>query len=317
MEQSTEADVPATEPRSVAARIGILALNLVAPGLGLIRLGRLRAGLGYAFGPLAALLILAVIAAVAPPVTFPVYVVVMPLMILIAILVLVIPIVLSWRWSSFIETKRWWSRWYGLVAIWLLATVASQLLVEAYHRRLYKPYYIPSEAMMPGLVKNDRLLADMSDRRPRRGEVIIFRAPGGSDYIKRVAAIGGDNIEMRAGVPIINGVAVDERPAGTMQMESPHFGPPVARRLSEQLPGEQGRHYILDDQISEYDNTPVVKVPIGSVFVLGDNRDHSADSRVPIEADGVGFVPLAAVRGRPLFITLGAELARSGTRINP
>src|SRR5262249_33382857 len=111
-------------------------------------------------------------------------------------------------------------------------------------------------------------------------------------------------------------VAVDQRPAGTVPASSP-FGPGPARRLSEHLPGEQGRHYVLDQGDSPVDNTPTVQVPLGSIFVLGDNRDLSADSRVPPEMNGSGLVPLAAVRGRPLFITYGPEWSRSGIRINP
>jgi signal peptidase I len=201
---------------------------------------------------------------------------------------------------------------YYVLAIVLAPVVLYGSWVIASH----KAYYIPSEAMMPTLMKWDRIIVDMADRTPRRGEVIIFRAPGGADYIKRVAALGGDTVEMRDGVPVINGMAADQRPAGTMKLESP-FGPAVARRLSERLPGENGRHFILDDGTTEVDTMAAATVPVGSIFMLGDNRDHSADSRVPIEDEGVGFVPLLAVRGRVLFIHYSPDHSRIGTRINP
>lgn len=200
----------------------------------------------------------------------------------------------------------------------LIAVAVIFGLSATYLLTVYKAYSIPAEGMMPTLLKGDRILADMSDHVGRQGEVIIFRTRSGFAYVQRVAARGGDTIEMRNGVPVINGVAADQRPAGTMQMD-PQFGPPTARRLSEQLPGERGRHVVLDDQVSPFDDMPAVQVPAGSLFVLGDNRDHSADSRVPVEMQGAGIVPISAVRGRVLFITYSTKdwFARSGTRINP
>ena len=256
------------------------------------------------------------VAAVAPTASFTGTVVVVALTLVVWALIHLGAIVLGWRWSRLREVTTWWSRWYALIAFYLVSIIATIIPVQIIHHRLYKPYYIPSEAMVPTLVKWDRILVDMSDRTPRRDEVIIFRTRGGYDYIKRVAALGGDTIEMRDGVPVINGVVVDQRAAGTMRIASDLGG--IARRLSEQLPGEQGRHYVLDFGYSDFDNTPLVKVPTDNIFVLGDNRDRSADSRVPPEMDGAGIVPLTAVRGRALFITYStADWSRSGTRINP
>ncbi len=116
-------------------------------------------------------------------------------------------------------------RWYGLVTIWLIAYFSTILVVLLLHHKLYKPYYIPADGMMPTLVKNDRVLVDTSDRTARRGDVIVFRGPGGADYTKRVAAVGGDSIAMRNGVPIINGVAVDQRAAGTVPVSSAYGSP--------------------------------------------------------------------------------------------
>ena len=315
MDSQAEAGQP--KRRSLLARLGIVALNLYQPGLGLIRLGRLRAGLAFLFGPAIVLLVLAAIAAIAPTATFHGVVVLVVLLIPAAIAFYLMPVILGWRWSRSIDAAPWWSRWYGLVTIWLIAYFASLLVVLLFHHKLYKPYYIPAEGMMPTLVQWDRILVDMSDRIPRRGEVIVFRTPDGDDYIKRVAALGGDTIEMRDGVPVINGMKVDQRPAGAMRIASELGG--IARRLSEQLPGEQGRHDVLDFGDSDFDNTAPVKVPAGSFFVLGDNRDRSADSRVPLEMAGAGIPPVSAVRGRVLFITYSTKdwFSRSGTRINP
>jgi signal peptidase I len=152
---------------------------------------------------------------------------------------------------------------------------------------------------------------------PARGDVVVFRSPeaaadGGShDVIKRVIGLPGDTIQMRRGQLILNGRAVPKlRIADFTVPESPNYACPDAletvvagktlcrfRRFRETLPG--GRSYDVLDlaQGTDGDDTGLFTVPAGHVFLMGDNRDNSADSRFAPPV-GMGYIPLARVQGR-------------------
>jgi signal peptidase I len=150
---------------------------------------------------------------------------------------------------------------------------------------------------------------------PERGDVVVFRHPvNGRDFIKRLIGLPGDRIQMRAGQLYINDEAVKVEPAGQFVETAEPQGPQGLRprckegpvgpggactkdRYTETLPGGT-QHAILDIANQGSDNTSVYTVPEGHYFFLGDNRDNSADSRVPNIAQGVGFVPYENLVGR-------------------
>ena len=68
--------------------------------------------------------------------------------------------------------------------------------------------------------------------------------------------------------------------------------------------------------MTAYDDTPEQRVAPGHIFLLGDNRDHSADSRVPIAEMGLEQVPVSAIRGQPLFYYWGSDNSRMGEPLN-
>jgi signal peptidase I len=158
---------------------------------------------------------------------------------------------------------------------------------------------------------NTRLFA----RAPERGDVVVFRHPGnGRDFIKRLVGMPGERVQMKNGVLHINDVPVTLEAAGTFEEVAAPQGPQrlrprcsnapvgegstcVKERLIETLP-DGTRHAILNISAQGSDNTPVYTVPEGHYFFMGDNRDNSADSRVPAIVGGVGFVPFENLIGR-------------------
>jgi signal peptidase I len=234
----------------------------------------------------------------------------------------------------------WWAELKAI--FWLV------LAVLAFHSFIAKPFYIPSESMMPGLLKGDRLVVTkypygwswvspsfhvfppmkgrLFGRMPERGDVVILTPPGEtSDYIKRVIGLPGDTIRLVDGQLIINGRPVrrEARPATMIPIDdnlpcNDNYG-------EDRVTGRDGRAYCrlpvfretlpngrvydtIDEGPGPEDNYGPVTVPAGRVFLMGDNRDNSADSRVPTANQGLGgAVPWENIGGRAEFITFSYD----------
>ncbi|MET1111081.1 MAG: signal peptidase I [Allosphingosinicella sp.] len=199
--------------------------------------------------------------------------------------------------------------WRIIVGIAALIALFFVALIGAFGSGYVRNLYLPSEAMAPTLEKGDRFIAYMDGGGSLdRGDIVLV-AVGEATYVKRIAALAGDTIGVSGGIVILNGRPVAQRfLAEERRPEAPGAAP--ARRLAEQLPGEAAPHEILDMGPTDVDEFPEVRVPAGFVFLLGDNRDRSADSRVPRAQSGVDMLPVADVRGRPLFCTKGCKLGR-------
>jgi signal peptidase I len=208
-----------------------------------------------------------------------------------------------------------------------LKTVAVALLIALFLRvLLFQPCTIPSASEEPNLYEGDYVIVTKFDygwsrhsipfspslfegrilsKAPERGDIIVFKLPrdGRTDYIKRLVGVPGDRVQMRQGLLYLNGQPV-ERVQKEIVTETGGSGlvRPVAR-VEETLPG--GRRYMTNDfgTGGDLDDTPEVVVPPGHYYFMGDNRDNSADSRLPPEI-GVGLVPEENLVGRARLVLL-------------
>lgn len=240
------------------------------------------------------------------------------------------------------EKVNWFAEFRGL-ALMLFA-------VLLFHSFVAKPFYIPSQSMMPNLLVGDRLvvtkypygfnwssvsfhLLPRSDWRvfgstPEYGDIVIPVHPTrNEDYIKRVVGLPGDTIEVRGGRIVLNGEAVRREMEPSLdlpydinnscdEMEfevvSDADGEEACRVpiLRETMPN--GVSYLVIDSpdVIGLDTDGPIAIPQGSVFVMGDNRDHSADSRAPTAPIGGGLggpIPLENIGGRAEFITFSLD----------
>ena len=138
------------------------------------------------------------------------------------------------------------------------------------------------------------------DWRPLRGDIVTFKHPKETtiDYLKRVIALPGERVALKRGRLLINDVMV---PRDLITVE--HGKSPKETKYMERLPAtEPHTIFELDGDQSELDSMPEVLVPEGHVFVMGDNRDHSMDSRTPLDDGGLGPVPLRNIVGKVVLV---------------
>jgi signal peptidase I len=238
-----------------------------------------------------------------------------------------------------------WSFLRFLLILFLITVGVRSFLVA--------PFSIPSGSMLPNLWIGDYLFVSkwsygysqysfpfgivgfdgrIMGSSPERGDIVVFRYPGerNEDLVKRVIAVAGDTVELRAGEVILNGqpipreriadlvVPVSEnspcRSGGETRRIVQADGTQVCAypRFRESLPG--GRSFEVLDQVQDRtgrrqvgdtsqggaDNVAPFQVPAGNVFVMGDNRDDSLDGRFPTAIGGVGMLPIEYVQGRAL-----------------
>ncbi len=203
----------------------------------------------------------------------------------------------------------------------VLQALALAILVRIF---LVQPFNIPSGSMKETLLVGDYLFVSkysygyskysipgsfnlFSGRilagKPKRGDVAVFRNPSelNIDYIKRVIGLPGDRIQMVNGQLIINDKPVPKTRVGSFYDEDNGRHIPI---FEETLP-EGIKYKVLDDNPDgDFDNTQVYLVPEGHYFMMGDNRDHSSDSR---NQNNVGFVPFENFIGRAEFLFFSVD----------
>lgn len=198
----------------------------------------------------------------------------------------------------------------GLIAAVVLAAGAA-LFVRS---RVVESYRVMSGSMLPALEAGDRIGVDrrayglrlagdlrLGARPPRRGEVIVFQAAGGDAgsgaLVKRVIGLPGERIEMQDGHPIIDGWAVPACDAGAFA----HFATGRLTRGRVAVEFLEDQAYLTLQEVRTIP-FPGYTVKAGEVFVLGDNRGGSNDSRAWTTG-----VPLGAIEGQARLLLLGTR----------
>jgi signal peptidase I len=201
-------------------------------------------------------------------------------------------------------------------------TAVIVLLVLAAKTAIAEPYYVPSGSMEPTLQIGDELLAtkypygyssaslppfiNLPDTQrilaalPARGDIVVFRWPGDRSqiWVKRVVGLPGDRVAVRGGRVWINGRPVEIQPDGSGEVEADDGSLHTAPRYVETLPGNRSHTIFKHTGIGAFDDMTEITVPADHLFVMGDNRDNSADSRIAVEAGGVGLLPTTDLVGR-------------------
>jgi signal peptidase I len=201
------------------------------------------------------------------------------------------------------------------------------LLLRAF---LFEPFHIPSGSMIPTLLVGDFIFVNkmsyglrvpftdpgrvhkLWERPPRRGDVVVFINPmhPDVDYVKRVVGLPGDRIDVRDNVLYVNGVEQKRVEVGdyTYKDHSEYTDTDievVSRMYIEDLDGHEHPILVRKDPVFQRSGSFVVEE--GRVFMMGDNRDNSADSRVE---GGIGQIPFSYIKGRAsvIWISFGGPM---------
>lgn len=152
---------------------------------------------------------------------------------------------------------------------WIISILIAIVLAFFIRYFIVELYMVEGPSMRPTLVNGERLVVNKFIYRfktPERGEILVFRYPRdpSRDFIKRVIAVAGDTVEIKDGRVFLNGQLLNEP-------------------------------YILERTRGSY---PIATVPEGHIYVMGDNRNNSEDSRFK----DVGFVPLELIKGKAVTV---------------
>jgi len=192
-----------------------------------------------------------------------------------------------WAHSIFKETLILaYSKWFSCSIIIILTISPTGCNGFLDDIRAFRTYKMSSQSMMPTLIRGDCIIVDHKyyrDRLPKRGDIIVFEYPKDSskDMMKRVIAVEGDMIR----------------------------GQNKNIDLNDRLIEEPYVQHTANEIIEKLDNFGPITVPADTLFVMGDNRDQSIDSRM------FGVVRLEKVKGKALYIYWSRQLSRIGIRL--
>lgn len=264
-------------------------LSLLLPGLGQLYDGEPWRGLAVYLGSLS---VVAVPLWVGLPKTF------------LGLIVFILIFLFYWLWMLWDAARiarrnrdyvlKPFNRWYLYLAVLLVINISASKLVVPQLLALsaVKSYKIPSGSMEPAVRMGDHLYADMTyyrSARPARGDLVIFVSPDDPriELLKRVIGLPGERIEIRDKVVYVNGQRLED---------------PWGHYSKSQLPFGASS----SPELRKLDNLAVATIGGDQVFLIGDNRDNSYDSRF------YGPVPISNLKGRVLYVYWSPDRSRIG-----
>ncbi|AIQ59249.1 signal peptidase I [Paenibacillus borealis] len=161
---------------------------------------------------------------------------------------------------------------------WIKAIAIALVLVILIRWLLFKPFIVDGPSMQPNFHTGERVIVNeilYDIRKPQRGEVIVFHVPSeGRDFIKRVIGVAGDTVKVEGDVVTVNGEPVNET------------------YIQGAIDNAHNNNSLYNNKNFPNEDFTDGTVPEGHVFVMGDNRSDSTDSRM------IGYVPLGDIVGR-------------------
>ncbi|GAA0298913.1 signal peptidase I [Gracilibacillus halotolerans] len=170
--------------------------------------------------------------------------------------------------------KRSWTDWLKLIIILLLILLIVRMFT-------FNPLIVEGPSMQPTLMNDDRIIVDKISllfKEPERFDIVVFHTTSRKNYIKRIIGLPGETIEYKDDILYVNNKQVDE---------------PFITSVKDQLP--LNARYTTNFTLLEDIPGGYNKVPDGHVFVLGDNRPNSTDSR------RLGYIPTNQITGIARF----------------
>jgi signal peptidase I len=192
----------------------------------------------------------------------------------------------SWKLRTITLTR--YNRWYIYGIIWIGHIILSNIAMQ--HLIPFHAYKISSKGMLSTIQVGDRIIIDKTHYRhtfPAREDIIVFRYPADRSriFIQRVIGLSDETLEIRDKNVMINTIPIQEN---------------YIQHIDKQ---------ILPQQSNPRDNLPPTKIPSRAVFVMGDNRDSSLDSRF------WGFLDIQDIQGKVLYIYWSQDRTRIGRQV--
>lgn len=282
-------------------------LSFIMPGVGQVYCGRLVRGLviGLIYG-LAIPVALGLLAYIGPATT-----VVFGLMAVVAAIGAVVAATIDAFRLARQSARPYELKAYNRPGVYVLIGLMIQGSSVGYslHVRssLFEAFRVPSTSMYPAIVANDRLLTNKKAYRrlnPQPGDIVLFHPPTDdwrSYHIKRVVARAGDTVEMKAGDLYINGEKLPRELVSSHATATGIDGNTVEGEIYRELNGQASYEVFQALGAAPPADFEPTQVPRDHCFVLGDNRDHSRDSR------HFGPIPYAVIEGRADYVYWPAD----------